>query len=48
VAVTGDDPALVAVKAAIVPVPLAPKPIDVVLFDQVYTVPVTEPLKLTA
>ena len=34
VAVTGAAPPFVAVKAAMFPVPLAPRPIDVVLFTQ--------------
>lgn len=48
VAVTGVDPALVAVKPAMFPVPLAPRPIEVLLFVQLYTVPATAPVKLTA
>ena len=49
VAVTGLDVAFVAVNAAILPVPLAAKPILVVLFVQLYVVPVTvEPVKVTA
>jgi len=46
VAVTGVVPALVAVKAAMFPVPLAARPIDGVLFVQSKLVAV--PLKLTA
>ena len=48
VAVTGADPRLTAVKAAIFPEPLAAKPMLVVLFVQVYTVPVTGPVMVTA
>ena len=40
--------ALVAVKLAILPVPLAARPIVVLLFVQLYTVPGTFPLKFTA
>ena len=40
--------ALVAVKAAILPVPLAARPIAVLEFVQLYTVPATEPVKVTA
>ena len=47
VAVTGDVVALVAVKAAILPVPLAAKPMLVVLFVQLKVAPAV-PLKLTA
>ncbi len=36
------------VNEAIFPVPLAAKPIDVVLFVQLNTVPVTFPVKFTA
>ena len=36
------------VNEAILPVPLAAKPIDVVLFVQLNTDPVTFPVKLTA
>jgi hypothetical protein len=45
VATIGLDPELVEVKEAIEPVPLAANPMDVVLFAQVNTVPVTEPEK---
>ena len=45
VATTGVVPVFIAVKAAIFPVPLAPSPIDVVLFAHVYEVPV--PVKVT-
>ena len=38
VAVTGAVPLLVAVKAAISPLPLAARPIDVLLFVQLYAV----------
>lgn len=48
VAVTGVLPELTAVKEPILPVPLAASPIDGVLFVQLYTVPGTNPLKLTA
>jgi hypothetical protein len=45
VAVTAVEPAFVAVKAAILPVPLAARPIDVLLLVQVYDVaPVPEKL----
>ena len=40
-------PGLVAVKLGMLPLPLPPKPIAVLLFDQLYVVPVTAPLKLT-
>jgi len=40
--------ALVAMKPAILPEPLAAKPIAVLVFVQLYTVPATVPLKLTA
>lgn len=40
--------ALVAVKLAILPVPAAARPILVLLFVQLYTVPATAPVKLTA
>lgn len=40
--------ALVAVKLAILPVPDAARPILVLLFVQLYTVPATAPVKLTA
>ena len=46
VAVTGVVPALVAVKAAMLPVPLAASPIEAVLFVQSYDVAV--PVKLMA
>ena len=51
VATTGAVVAFVAVKLAILPVPLAARPMEGVLFTQLNTVPggvVTEPLKLTA
>ena len=38
VAVTGDVPVLTAPKEAILPVPLAPSPIEVLLFVQLYTI----------
>ena len=46
VATTGAPVALVAMKDAIFPVPLAAKPIDVVLFVQLNTVPATALLRL--
>jgi hypothetical protein len=39
---------LVAVNEAMLPVPLAARPIAVLLLVQLYTVPVTAPLKVTA
>ena len=48
VATTGDTVALVAVKLAILPAPLAARPIDGVLLVQLYTVPGTDPVKLIA
>jgi hypothetical protein len=48
VAVTGVTPVFVAVKELIFPVPLAARPMVVLLFVHVYTVPVTLPLKFTA
>ena len=48
VAVTADVPELLAVKAAIFPEPLAANPTLVVLFVQLYVVPLTEPLNATA
>ena len=48
VAVTGVTPVLTAANEAMLPVPLAAKPMDVVLFVQLYTVPATAPLKATA
>jgi hypothetical protein len=50
VAVTGDMPALVAVKDAMFPLPLVPKPIEVLLFVHAYVTvpPVAGLLKLTA
>lgn len=39
---------LMAVKLAILPVPLAARPILVLLLVQLYTVPATEPVKFTA
>ena len=47
VAVTGRVVALIAVKLAILPVPLAARPIDVLLLVHVNTVPGTVPLKFT-
>jgi hypothetical protein len=48
VAVTGAFVVLIAVNEAMLPLPLAPSPIEVLLFVHVYTVPVTAPLKATA
>lgn len=48
VAVMGVLPVLVAVKEAILPVPLAARPMDGLLFVQLKTVFATEPLKLIA
>ena len=48
VAVTGVAPLLSPLKEAISPVPLAAKPIDVVLFVQLNAVPITPPLNVTA
>jgi len=48
VAVTGAVPVFVAVKAPILPVPLAPSPMLVLLLVQLYTVLVTGPVMLTA
>ena len=51
VAVTGAVPALIAVKLAILPVPLPARPIDVCVLVQLYTVPggaVTAPVKVIA
>ena len=48
VATTGVVPVFTAVNDAMLPVPLAARPIDVVLFVQLNTVPVTAPLKVTA
>ncbi len=47
VAVTGDADAFVAVNARILPVPLAARPMDVVVLFHVYTVPGTSPVKVT-
>jgi len=47
VAVTAVLPVLVAVNAAIFPLPLAGKPIEVLLFVQLKPVPVTDPVKFT-
>ena len=47
VATTGALVALSAVKLAILPVPLAARPMDVLLFVHVNTVPATVPLKVT-
>ena len=48
VATTGALVVLIAVNEGIFPVPLAARPIDVLLFVQLKTVPLTAPLKLTA
>lgn len=48
VAVTGLLLLLIAVKPVIFPVPLAARPIDVLLFVQVKEVPLTAPVKLMA
>jgi len=47
VAVTGTLPVLVAVNAGIFPVPLAARPMEVLLFVQLNVVPVTAPVKFT-
>ena len=44
----GAVPALVAVNGAILPVPDAPRPTAVLLLVQLYTVPATAPVKVTA
>lgn len=48
VAVTGNNVLLVAINDGILPVPLAPRPIEVVLFVQLYVTPPTGLLKFTA
>ena len=48
VAITGILVAFKAVKLGILPVPLAAKPIDGLLLVQLYTVPATAPVKVTA
>ena len=48
VAVTGAPVLLIAVKAGTVPAPAAARPIPVLLFVQLYTVPVTGPVIVTA
>lgn len=48
VAVTGTVVAFVAVKLAIFPVPLAARPMDMVLFVQLYVAPVVELVNVTA
>lgn len=48
VAVCTTAVALVATKLAILPVPDAARPMDVLLFVQLYSVPATAPVKLTA
>jgi hypothetical protein len=47
VAVTGLAVVLVAVKAGIAPVPVAPRPMDVALLVQLYVVPLTALVKAT-
>jgi len=47
VAVTGTFVGLVAMNDGILPVPLAPSPIDVLLFVQLNIVPATGPVKIT-
>ncbi len=46
--VTGEVPALVAVNEPMLPVPLAARPMEVLLLVQLYVVPATAPVKLTA
>ena len=48
VAVTAFEPALVPLNAAMFPVPLAPRPIEVLSFVQLKVVPLTEPEKTIA
>jgi len=48
VATCGTLVVLVAVKLAILPVPLAARPIVVLVLVQLYTVPATAPVKFTA
>ena len=48
VAVTGVDPVLIAVNDGIVLVPLAANPMLILLFVQLYTVPATGPVIVTA
>lgn len=48
VAVTGTLVVFIALKDAILPAPLAARPVDTVLFVQLYEVPLTFPLKFTA
>jgi hypothetical protein len=48
VATTAVVPAFTAVNEGISPLPLAARPIVVLLFVQLYTVPGTDPLKFTA
>ena len=48
VAVTGVLPVLMATNDGIVLLPLAPNPIDGLLFVQLYTVPATGPVMVTA
>ena len=46
--VIGEDVVLVPAKDEILPVPLAARPIDVLVFDQLYVAPLTALLKLMA
>lgn len=48
VAVTGVLPVLIAINDGIVLAPLAPRPMDGLLFVQLYTVPATGPVMVTA
>ena len=48
VAITGDVPAFVAIKEDMFPEPLAGRPIVELLIVQLKTVPVTDPLNVTA
>ncbi len=48
VATTAVVPVFVAVKEAMLPVPLAAKPIEGLLFVQLYEVPLTEPANVMA
>ncbi len=46
-AVSGELPAFVPVNEAMLPVPLAARPMEVLLFVQLKTVPATDPVKVT-
>ncbi len=48
VAVTGVEPGFKATNDGMVLVPLAPRPMDVLLLVQLYTVPATGPVMVTA